>query len=56
MKLRGKLIIGLIVLAVMDMVVPIPFTALLLLYVVLEKPPWFKIWTVDIYETRPMDQ
>ena len=51
MKLKGKLIIGLIILAVVDMIVPIPFTALLLLYVVIERPPWFKTWTVDIYET-----
>lgn len=50
MKLKGKLIIGLIILAIVDMIVPIPFTALLLLYVVIERPPWFKIWTVDIYE------
>lgn len=49
MKLKGKLIIALILIAVVDMVIPIPFTAILLLYVVLEKPPWFKTWTLDIY-------
>jgi hypothetical protein len=51
MKLRGKLIIGLIVLAVVDMVIPIPFTALLLLYVVLERPPWFQAWASEIYKS-----
>ena len=51
MKLRGKLIIGLIILAVLDMLVPIPFTALLLLYVVLEKPPWFQTWASELYES-----
>lgn len=49
MKLKGKLIIALILIAVVDMVIPIPFTAILLLYVVLERPPWFKTWTLDIY-------
>jgi len=49
MTLRGRLILGLIILAILDMVVPIPFTALLLLYVILEKPPWFKKWVHDIY-------
>jgi len=49
MKLKTKLIIGLVIIAVVDMVIPIPFTALLLLYVVLERPPWFKTWTEDIY-------
>jgi hypothetical protein len=49
MKLKTKLSIGLVVLAMMDMVIPIPFTALLLLYVVLEKPPWFHAWVSELY-------
>jgi len=36
---------------VVDMVIPIPFTALLLLYVVLERPLWFKTWTMEIYKS-----
>ena len=50
MKLKTKLLIGLVILAVVDMVIPIPFTALLLLYVVLERPPWFGTWTMEIYK------
>jgi len=50
MKLKAKLLIGLVALAVVDMVIPIPFTALLLLYVVLERPPWFQAWASEIYE------
>ncbi len=49
MKLKTKLLIGLVVLAVLDMVIPIPFTALILLYVVLEKPPWFEKVVSDLY-------
>jgi hypothetical protein len=50
MKLKTRLLIGLVVLAVVDMVIPIPFTALLLLYVVLEKPPWFQTWASEVYK------
>jgi hypothetical protein len=50
MKLKTSLIIGLVILAVLDMVIPIPFTALLLLYIVLEKPPWFQTWASELYK------
>ncbi len=50
MKLKTRLLIGLVVLAVVDMVIPIPFTALLLLYVVLEKPTWFQTWASEVYK------
>lgn len=49
MKLKAKLTVALILIAVVDMVIPIPFTAILLLYVVIERPPWFKTWTLNIY-------
>ena len=51
MTLKTKVVAALVPLAVLDMVVPIPFTALLLLYVVLEKPSWFKKLTNDLYTT-----
>ena len=50
MKLKTRLLIALSVIALLDMVIPIPFTALLLLYVVLEKPPWFLKWASEIYK------
>ena len=50
MKLKTRLLIALSVIALLDMVIPIPFTALLLLYVVLEKPPWFETWAMEIYK------
>jgi hypothetical protein len=45
------MLIYLIVLAVLDMIIPIPFTALILIYVILEKPPWFMNCVTDIYKT-----
>jgi hypothetical protein len=50
MKFKTKLLIGLVIIAVLDMIVPIPFAALLLLYVVIEKPPWFQRLVADLYE------
>ena len=49
MGLKTKLFISLIVLALVDMVIPIPFAAILLLYVLIEKPPWFRKMVRDIY-------
>ena len=51
MRVNTKMLVYLIVLAVLDMVIPIPLTALILIYVILEKPPWFMNWATDIYKT-----
>jgi hypothetical protein len=32
------------------MVIPIPFTTILLIYVLLEKPMWFKKMVTQVYE------
>jgi hypothetical protein len=50
MKKSTKVLIYLVILAVLDMVIPIPFTALILIYVILEKPVWFKNLVADIYK------
>lgn len=49
MRLNTKILTYLIIFAVLDMIIPIPFTAILLIYVTLEKPKWFKDLVVDIY-------
>ena len=46
MRTETKLLIYLLLLALVDMLIPIPFTAILLVYVLLEKPKWFE----DIYK------
>ena len=51
MKPNTRILIYLIVLAFLDMIIPIPFTALVLIYVILEKPPWFKNLVTDIYRS-----
>ena len=51
MKLKSKLLIYLVILAIFDMVIPIPFTAILLIYVLLNKPAWFREWVTEIYRT-----
>ena len=42
MKPNTKILIYLIILAILDMIIPIPFTALIIIYVILERPAWFK--------------
>jgi len=51
MKSKTKILTFLIILAVLDMVIPIPFTTLLLIYILFEKPPWFKNMVTEIYVT-----
>lgn len=49
MKLKNKILISLIILAVFDMVIPIPFTTIFLIYVLIERPPWFKKMIDEVY-------
>ena len=51
MKPGTKILIYLFFLALLDMIIPIPFTALILIYVILEKPVWFKNLVADIYRS-----
>ena len=49
MKYHTKILICLVVLALLDMIIPIPFTTILLIYVLLEKPMWFKKMVTQVY-------
>jgi hypothetical protein len=49
MKLRTILFIYLVVLAIVDMVIPVPIMGLILMYVLLKKPVWFKKSVLEIY-------
>jgi hypothetical protein len=49
MTTRMKIITSLIMLGIIDMVVPIPILGIILLYVVMEKPPWFRRAVRDVY-------
>ena len=49
MKTTTKIFTCLVVLAIFDMIIPIPFTTILLIYIAAEKPIWFRKLVNDIY-------
>lgn len=53
MNKRAQILLLLIVLGVVDAVIPFfPILALLLGYVLMEKPVWFLRWVEEIYGTK----
>lgn len=53
MTKKTQLLLGLIVLSALDAVVPLlPVLGLVLIYVVIEKPPWFLETVRQVYDTR----
>jgi len=46
MDLRTQTIVGLALVSLLDVVIPLPISGALLIYVVLQRPPWF-IETVE---------
>jgi hypothetical protein len=48
-KMKTKLLISLILLGLVDVVIPIPIVCIVLIYVICEKPPWFRGMVRDIY-------
>lgn len=51
MKIKSKILICLILLSVFDFIIPFPITAVILLYVLFNKPIWFKKYVKDIYRS-----
>lgn len=49
MTTRNKTIWKIVLLGVVDMFFPVPILALILLYVVVERPPWFPKLVREIY-------
>ena len=52
MKTGTKTAMFLLVLAFFDTVIPVPITAGILLYVLLEKPAWFRKRVDEVYASR----
>ena len=52
MKIHTKIILILIALCASDVLIPIPILGLTLIYVVLQRPPWFIETVKKIYHTR----
>ena len=50
MTLKTQTIIGLVGLSIIDMVIPIPILGMILLFVVLQRPPWFQKAVSEFYE------
>ncbi|MBW1980126.1 MAG: hypothetical protein JRJ12_02805 [Deltaproteobacteria bacterium] len=49
MSSKNKILAGLIMIAVVDWVVPLPIVGILLIYVLLQRPPWFKQMVAQVY-------
>ena len=49
MKTKTKILIHLILLAIFDLIIPLPITAVILIYVLFNRPVWFKKYVKDIY-------
>ena len=52
MTTKTKSLIGLIFISVVDAVVPLPIIGAVLIYVVLQRPPWFIDVVQEIYLER----
>jgi len=55
MKTETRLLIYLSAFALFDLIIPFPITAVVLIYVVLEKPDWFKEYYSQIYGSNGID-
>jgi len=51
MSTKSKTLIFLIILGIIDMVIPVPITGVILIYVVFQKPPWFADLVNEIYKS-----
>jgi len=51
MSVKTKTLIALIIFGIVDLVTPIPILGLILIYVVLQRPPWFTDLVSKIYDT-----
>jgi hypothetical protein len=52
MKTKNKLLAYLIIFAIFDLIIPFPITASILIYVLFEKPIWFKEYVTEIYKEQ----
>ncbi|MGD8770512.1 MAG: hypothetical protein PVJ06_10770 [Desulfobacterales bacterium] len=51
MNIKTKSLLILICLGIIDVVIPIPILGVILIYVVLQRPPWFTHVVREIYNT-----
>jgi hypothetical protein len=51
MSAKTRILMTLIFLGLIDIVIPLPIVALILMYVVIQRPTWFTAMVHDIYGT-----
>ena len=51
MKTTTKILIFLIGMAMADIVIPVPIVAFMLIYVLYQRPPWFKDLLEEVYRS-----
>ena len=51
MSIKTKTLIFITILCIIDVVIPIPILGIILIYVILQKPPWFTDVVREIYNT-----
>ncbi|GAB6909918.1 conserved hypothetical protein [Desulfosarcina cetonica] len=51
MSKKIQMLVYVTALAVCDTIIPIPITALVFIYVIFQKPQWFRDWTEEIYRS-----
>jgi len=49
MTTKTKTLISLLLLCLVDTVIPFPIVGVILIYVLLQRPPWFKNVVAEIY-------
>jgi hypothetical protein len=52
MSIKTKSLIFLVILGFIDVVIPIPILGVILIYVVIQRPPWFGNVVREIYNSR----
>jgi len=51
MKTTTKILFYLIAMALVDIIIPVPIAAFMLIYVLYQKPVWFREMVVEIYKS-----
>ena len=51
MSIKTKSLIFLVILGAIDVVIPIPIIGVILIYVLLQRPPWFENVVREIYHS-----
>ena len=51
MKTTTKILAYLVAMALVDIIIPVPVAAFMLIYVLYQKPAWFKEMVEDVYRS-----